>query len=256
MRCCSRSTTCLASGLLVLAIGAGERGVAARGDSQPAVSLESAVRHAIANAVRDRMGREADVRIERLTIAVADGETGATLVAGPEPGARLGRPVRFTLMRVGRSAASRAGAVQRRATANPAGYAVASVFVGVDHLRAARPMDRGETCSEADVVESRGEVGGVLLQRLPRLPEIAGARTARDLMAGEVLTRSVLLIRPAVQSGDVVAVRVAGDGVTVQAQGIAEQSGGPGDVIRVVNRDSRRSLKVRVVGPGEVEVLQ
>jgi flagella basal body P-ring formation protein FlgA len=171
------------------------------------------------------------------------------LVAIPEPGARLARPTRITLQWVGRPG---------RPTQPPltAGYAIASVFVAVEHARTARSVGRGESFGEADLVASGTEVGAVLLQRLPRLSDAAGARALRDLMADEVLTRSAVAARPMVQSGDVVAVRAAADGVTVQGQAVAQQSGEEGDVIRVVNRDSRRALKVRVVGPGRVEVVQ
>jgi flagella basal body P-ring formation protein FlgA len=65
-----------------------------------------------------------------------------------------------------------------------------------------------------------------------------------------------LSARSMVQSGDVVAVRSAGEGVSVEGQAVAQQSGSEGDVIRAVNKDSRRALKVRVVAPGRVEVVQ
>jgi flagella basal body P-ring formation protein FlgA len=66
----------------------------------------------------------------------------------------------------------------------------------------------------------------------------------------------VVGLRRVVQSGDRVAVRAGVQGVTAETQGVAAQSGEPGDIIRVVNPSSRRSVKARVVGPGKVEVVQ
>jgi flagella basal body P-ring formation protein FlgA len=195
------------------------------------------------------MGQEADVRIESLQAKVAPVRGDMVLVASPEPGARLARQNRFTLQWVDATG-------RRNQPPVAAGYALASVFVAVEHVRAARPVARGEACDGVDLLTSRGEVGAVLLQRLPRLSEVAGTRAARDLMADEVVTRTALVMRPMVQSGDVVAVRATADGVTVQGQAVAQQSGGEGDIIRVVNRESRRTLRARVVGPGKVEVLQ
>jgi flagella basal body P-ring formation protein FlgA len=43
--------------------------------------------------------------------------------------------------------------------------------------------------------------------------------------------------------------------VEITAVGIAQQSGAVGDVIRLVNQDSRRGLRGRVTGKGEVEVV-
>jgi flagella basal body P-ring formation protein FlgA len=63
-------------------------------------------------------------------------------------------------------------------------------------------------------------------------------------------------VPPAVRSGDTVAIRAAVDGVTIQGEAVATQSGVPGDTIRVVNPSSHRTLTVRVVGLRQVEVVQ
>lgn len=236
------------------------------GHGQPAVSLESAVRHAVVETVKARMGQGADVRIETLQFKATPGDGVRALIASPEPGARLGRQNRFTLQWVvqpsGRASSPAPGASPatehgvRRLLPVAAGYAVASVFVAVEHVRASRPIARGEACDEADLVFGHGEVGAVLVQRLPRLSEVLGCRVLRNVMADEVVTRTALSVRAMVKSGDVVAVRAAADGVSVEGLAVAQQSGSEGDVIRAVNSDSRRTLKVRVVAPGRVEVVQ
>jgi flagella basal body P-ring formation protein FlgA len=248
MKCCSRSTTWPGRVLpgavvgLLLALPA-----VATGGQVPG-SEESAVRHAVVQAVKARMGQDADVRIDDLEFKTTLAADGATLAANPEPGARLGRQSRFSLQWLP------ASGVRRPAAAG--GYAIANVSVTADHVRATREIGRGETCAEGDLVTSRGEVGPVPLQRLPGLADVAGARVLRPLGQDEVVTAVTVQVRPAVQSGDVVAVRAAIDGVTVQGQAVAQQTGSEGDVIRVVNRESRRPLKARVIGPGKVEVVQ
>jgi flagella basal body P-ring formation protein FlgA len=229
-------------------VGAGGRPTAAR-PGQVAGAPESAIRQAIVEVVRARMGMDADVRVEDVHAHVLAGNEDMMLLATPEPGGRLARPTRFALFR---AAAGSPSPVPPR----PAGYAVASVFVAVPHVRATQSVARGDACDAANIALSTDEVGDLLLQRLPRLEEAVGARAVRDLAPGEVLTRAVLAARPFVQSGDVVVVRARADGVTVRGQAVAEQSGGQGDVIRVVNRESRRALRARVVGRGEVEVVQ
>jgi len=210
-------------------------------------SLESAVRHAVGQAVKARMGQDADVRIEQLELKATTAPEGAVLTASPEPGARLARQNRFSLQWTAGTG------TQRRVTS---GYALASVFVAVEHVRAGRTIARGETCERADLVASRGEVGAVLIQRLPRLADVKGTRALRPIAADDVITRTSVLARPSVVSGDVVAVQATVEGVTVQGKAVAEQSGSEGDIIRVVNLESRRALKARVVGPGKVEVVQ
>jgi flagella basal body P-ring formation protein FlgA len=194
------------------------------------------------------MGQDADVRIEELEFKTTPPPQGAILAANPEPGARLGRQNRFSLQWLPPAGARRPAAT--------GGYAVAKVFVAAEHVRATREIGRGETCAEGDVATSRGEVGAVLLQRLPALAEVVGTRVLRPIAADEVVTSIAVSVRPAVSSGDVVTMRVSADGVTVHGQAVAQQSGSEGDVIRVINRESRRALRARVTGPGRVEVVQ
>lgn len=222
-------------------------GRGATGPQAAAPDPEATVRQAIMNVVREKMGPEADVRLEDLDMnrarPAADGE--GSLFAKAEPGARAARTTRFSLTRRGTVGASR-----------PAGYVLARVQVTARHARASRDIARGETLRAEDLIECTSDVGSVLMQRLPAAGDLIGTRTLRPIAAGEVLTRTAVAVRPAVQSGDVVSVRAVGDGVAVQAQGVAAQSGDVGAVIRVVNPSSRRGLTARVLAPGKVEVLQ
>ena len=249
MTCSRKSTTWCGSRALVLACAlplwaAGEAAVSSQAET--ATPPEAVVRQAIVEAVQERMGRDADVRIEELHIgpAPAAGAPGARLVARPEPGARAGRAVRFALARLS-SGGSRT-----------AGYAVAKVYVAIEHARAARAIERGEILTGQDIQAARSEVGAMPLQPLPLPFEIVGARALRDVSPDEVLTRSVAAVRQTGRSGDTVSLAVNRDGVTAQTQGVATQGGQVGQTIRVVNAASRRSVRARVVAPGKVEVVQ
>ncbi len=211
----------------------------------PVTELEA--RNAIVSAIRTRMGQDAEVRIETIRLGGAPPVAAGALTAAPEPGARLGRPIRFSLARKAMAGPGRGV---------PAGYAVATVFVDLPHTRAARPISRGETCTADDFIMSRAEVGAVRLQHLPAASDIVGARAIRDIAADEVITRSLVLAGTAVKSGDLVRLQAGEDGVTVETEGVATQSGDAGETIRVVNRESRRTVRARVIGPGRVEVVQ
>jgi len=58
-----------------------------------------------------------------------------------------------------------------------------------------------------------------------------------------------------VRAGDRVRAVARVGGVEAVVIAIAEQSGSAQQVIRVVNPDSRRAIRARVVAPGEVEVV-
>lgn len=207
---------------------------------------EAGVRAAIVGAVRARLGGAAEVRLEGLVIKASHGE--GRLIATPEPGARLGRPIRFSL------ASTRGDAAPGMTWA--AGYAIATVLVATDCARVARPVAAGATLSGDDIVAERTDPGAIPLQRVPAAAEVVGARANRRLEPGDLLLAVMVSARQMVRSGDKVTIRARAEGVEAESSGVATQSGAAGDTIRVVNAASRRPMTARIVGPGEVEVIR
>jgi len=241
MKCSRRSTTWLASAVLVLAVWARPFPAAA----QASAGGEDEVRAAIVQAVAKRVGEEAGVRVEDLLVKLGPAGEGE-LTATPEPGIRLGRPGRFSLSR-------------RDAGGGPtrfAGYATATVFVEAECVRMARAVPAGVVLSQEDVVSVRGDAGEIPLQRLPGISDVVGSKVRRQLEEGALVLSSTIAVRRLVQSGDVVTIRSKAGGVEAETAGVATQSGGAGEIIRVVNSSSRRALNARVIGSGEVEVIR
>jgi flagella basal body P-ring formation protein FlgA len=204
--------------------------------------VDARVRAAIAAAVKARMGTGVSVQIAELAIAGHVG--GGRLVATPDPSARTGRASIFAL--------SEAAPGKR---ARRVGSATASVSVDAPHVVAARGLSRGAVLVGADIREEAGGVDGVPLKPLPLRQVLVGARLRRDVAEGAVIAELDVEAVPYVRSGEVVTVRARLGGVQAEGRAIASQSGGPGDLIRLVNPESRRTLQGRVVAPGEVEVL-
>jgi flagella basal body P-ring formation protein FlgA len=205
------------------------------------VALTGPVPAAIEHAVRQRMG---DVRVEVVELSVSrpsDPESSiGSLTAAPEPGARLGRAMRFILSANG----ARIGSV------------VARLKVTGPAVRSSRPLARGEEIATAAVEMEDVELTGVLLDRLPTMEEIVGAQARRDIRAGELLTDAAVIVPLLVKSGDEVRVSVSAGAVQVTGIGRASGSGRVGDLIRVLMPSSRRGLKARITGPGSVEIVR
>jgi len=212
-----------------------------------ATGTDAAVRAAIVRSVRARMGDMVEVRVEELSPRVF-ATPGQDLTAAPEPGARLGRSIRFSLR-------SRSATDSRR-IGSTVGYATAVIFVAALHVRSARALDRGTVLEAADLVESRGEVGAVRMVRLPVAADMVGAVAMRPLAADEVLVGGIVSEPPMVRAGDLVLVRAVSGAVVATGEAIASQSGKRGDTIRVVNPASRRAFRARVTGPRETEVIR
>lgn len=236
------------------------------------LGLDAPVHAAIERAVRERMG---DVRVVVLEMPnsevrrpssdlpnseVRSPDSGPTsefrspnsgptsefrppnsgLSALPEPGARLGRPLRFVLVDGGR----RVGAV------------VVRLEVTATAVRAARAIARGEAVPADAVDVVNVTLSGLPLRRLPGVDDVRLAHARRDIAGGEILTEAVLVVPPPVRSGDEVTVLLKTGAVAVTSVGRASGSGYVGDRVRVLMASRRTPLAARVTGRGSVEIVQ
>ena len=213
--------------------------------AQPADAGNPTVRQAIVAAVQARMGQAAEVRIDRLTVTLDSQVAAPAMTATPEPGARTGELVRFTL----------SGGGAALPTTPRLGWASAEIHVVALLVKLSRPVSRGSVIGDGDIEMSPGDVGTGPMAPVPVPADVVGSRASRDLPAGQVLSSALLRAQPLVRSGDTVRTRVSIGQVEVYGSAIAQQSGNRDDQIRLLNPDSRRALVGRVTGAGEVEVI-
>lgn len=192
---------------------------------------------AIEQAVARRIGGDVFVDVTAIETRVTP-ESG--LQALPDPGARIGQPVRWVLT-VGR---------KRR------GVAVATVKVTGPYARAARAIARDAALDADDVEVVEGEWPSVPFVRIPAEEDVIGLTARRDIAPGEPLTSTVLDIQPLVRSGDEVTVTATVGAVEVTGAATASSSGHRGDVIRVTPQPNGRPVRARITGPATVEVVQ
>ncbi|MEZ5284197.1 MAG: flagellar basal body P-ring formation chaperone FlgA [Vicinamibacterales bacterium] len=225
----------LLSILVLVVAAAGLRAADAAGDD--------AIREAIVAAVQARMGDAAEVEVAALE--VQGGWDHADVLARPDPNAKLGGATRFSLGTV---------ADTPGATVRWVGAAEAELRVRVPHLHTRRAVARGAVIGADDVELVEHEVTGAL-RAWPGEDAIDRTRALRSVEAGTCLSQSSLQKVPIVRPGQEVQALVRIGAVVAEARLVAAESGDEGSVIRVVNPESRRSLKARVVGPGVVEVI-
>jgi flagella basal body P-ring formation protein FlgA len=203
-----------------------------------------AIREAIVQAVKARMGADADVTIESLRLPMA--WTRPTVSARPAPGAKLDRTMRFAL-------GAPAGSANRVIAWT--GAADVELAVAVEHLHTRREVARGTEIVDEDVQTVRHVVDGPL-RPWPSADAVGRARVLRDLPSGACLSPGSIQALPLVRAGQpVLALARVGD-VVAEASLVAADNGEKGSVIRVVNPESRRTLRARVSGAGRVEVIQ
>lgn len=201
-----------------------------------------AARAAVISALQDRLGPGVTIDLDafssRLTVASA-----GALTATPDLAARTGSVVRFALSSGPRGRGLRVG------------DALALVRVSGTHASAARALAAGSVLTAADIDVLDGPIVGAPLHRVSATADLVGARVLRALAAGDPLVDGAVIGAPVVRAGDRVVATVRDRGVEVSVVAVAEQNGVADQVIRVVNPDSRRAVRARVVSKGEVEVI-
>jgi flagella basal body P-ring formation protein FlgA len=210
--------------------------------AQTSQSTEERLRSAIEQAVVSQIGPSAAVSVSGLTDVRVTEWTGSLVVA-LDPAARAGKPARFILSAVDKGARTRIG------------EATALVTVTVDTVRVRREVPRGRVFEPADVEAVRTELEEGRFVRPPSIESVLGARAARALAPGVMVGFSDLIVERMVKSGDRVRAVVRLGGAEIETVAVAVQAGTLNDVIPVVNPGTRRVLRGRVVGSGEVEVI-
>lgn len=206
---------------------------------------EAVVRAAVEAAIRARLGAEALIDID--TVQVSWIREAASVEATPDVGARLGAPLRFTLR------TTEPGAAGPRVVV--AGSAVVQGRVRVPHVHARRILTPGIVLSEADLHSVTHDLAALPLKALPDLSTLVGGRVLRMVAADACIDGTAVASLHAVRSGQSVTAISRFAGGEVSATVVASEHGDPGRVIQVVNPQTRRALKARVLSAGVVEIL-
>ena len=216
----------------------------------PAVARASALdltcpdgaREAAVAAVRDAFGPQAVVALTDVACERAP-SAGRVEAAVAEPASRTDGPVRFVLYSAGNPVRSRAGRL------------TAVVHVSAPHVRTAVPIAARTPIDPAMLATRNGPVGRVPFGSLVELADLGHTRLRRPMPADAVLTRAVVERTALVRSGVGVVTIARVHGVEVRGRAVAAQDGDMGDLVIVVNPDSRKRLRGRVVADALVEVL-
>ncbi|MET1078219.1 MAG: flagellar basal body P-ring formation chaperone FlgA [Pseudomonas sp.] len=133
-------------------------------------------------------------------------------------------------------------------------FVPAQVRLYRDVVIVTRPLKRESVLSEQDLSVIERDVGLLNQGYLTDLNQALGKRTTRALLPDQVLTSAHLQLAEVIRKGDEVVISASSGAILVKMPGEALSSGALGQQIQVRNLGSRRVVKARVVGPGQVEV--
>lgn len=132
----------------------------------------------------------------------------------------------------------------------------AEVEIRADGWVAERPIGRGQRLEESMLEQT--EV--VINQRRRsgyRNPEhMIGMKARRSINAGTAITPDMLVAPEAVERGDRVIISAGNGTFSIETRGEAVRGGRIGEQITVINENSGRQVRGRIVEPGRVDINQ
>lgn len=134
-------------------------------------------------------------------------------------------------------------------------YLPARVRVTADYLEAARPLAAGQEISPTDIVVRHGDLDQLPSGVLTEPAQVIGRKLVGSVRAGAALRVDSLREVPAVQSGQLVALQVAGPGFRVHSEGRTLGKAAEGKLVQV--RTASGSVVNGIVRPGPfVEIVR
>ena len=127
-----------------------------------------------------------------------------------------------------------------------------NVFQNV--LIAKRKINRLEKLIPEDFAAIRRDVTNFNQDIITGFAELTGKRAANPVFQGEILTAAKMESIPVVEQGDVVKITTNDDSFMISTLGRARRSGGIGEIIPVVNLNSRRQIQAKIVDKSTVVV--
>jgi flagella basal body P-ring formation protein FlgA len=121
-------------------------------------------------------------------------------------------------------------------------------------VTANRPLKRDNVVTEMDVGLAERDVGLLNQGYLTSLQQAIGKKLTRALLPDQVLAPVHVEQAEVIRKGDQVVISARSGGISVRMPGEALSDGALGKQISVRNQRSKRVVKARVTGPGQVEV--
>ena len=118
-----------------------------------------------------------------------------------------------------------------------------------------RAFNRGDIIKAGDFTIERRPRGEFTSELPVAASEVAGLAARRSVRAGQPLRQSDLMKPEVVQKGETVTLQYQVPGIVLSMRGKALETGAEGDMVSVLNVESKRTVQGLVTGPGRVTIL-
>ena len=124
----------------------------------------------------------------------------------------------------------------------------------VDTVTVLRPIDRGAVLRAEDVQVERHPRADNTRDNLAGLSQAVGFAARSNLQPGRPLRTADLMKPELIQRNETVTIVYEVPGIVLTVRGKAVEGGAEGDVINVLNEQTKRTVQGVVVGPGRVSI--
>ena len=126
--------------------------------------------------------------------------------------------------------------------------------VTADVIMVSHAVDRGAVLRDSDILVERRPRAEVGRDALTHREQVVGLAARANLRTGQPLRAAELMKPELVQRNETVTLLYEVPGITLTVRGKATEGGAEGDVISVLNEQSKRTVQGIIVGPGRVVI--
>jgi flagellar basal body P-ring formation protein FlgA len=130
----------------------------------------------------------------------------------------------------------------------------AYIEVWQDVVLAAKPLGRNQPITMADLRMETMNIARVPANAIFCMDQVVGQRANRPIAINSVLRSDQVVLPPVVRRGDVVQLLAESAMLRITTQAIAQENGGVGETIRVINVRSKKNVHAQVVDAQTVRV--
>jgi len=123
-----------------------------------------------------------------------------------------------------------------------------------DVVMVSHAVDRGAVLRESDVIVERRPRAEIGRDALTNRDQVVGMAARNNLRTGQPLRAAELMKPELVQRNETVTLVFEVPGIMLTVRGKAIEGGAEGDVISVLNEQSKRTVQGVIVGPGRVVI--
>ncbi len=117
-----------------------------------------------------------------------------------------------------------------------------------------KPLGRFKVISDEDIHLISTNLAKLSSNVITRCEDVIGKRTKRSIDSNVALRSDLIELPPLVKNGDIVRIVLESDGLLITTLGRVKEKGRRGEMIKVINVDSRKTIYARVLNPSSVAV--